>query len=163
MRCPWDSPGKNTGVVAIPFSRGSSWHRGWNWVGLLHFGQIPYHLRHQESLKSGSKLTLPIKSLTLFINNNLSFPRSPKGHSSYNTLHLLKLPADLAISPTGPENPLDEGPHQIQMHRQPGKSHKWVMQFIYGTRMVCILVWTRKLGVLRSVITGGGDLPHLKG
>ena len=25
---PWDSPGKNTGVVAIPFSRGSSQPRG---------------------------------------------------------------------------------------------------------------------------------------
>ena len=24
LLCPWDSPGKNTGVVAIPFSRGSS-------------------------------------------------------------------------------------------------------------------------------------------
>ena len=23
--CPWDSPGKNTGVVAMPSSRGSSW------------------------------------------------------------------------------------------------------------------------------------------
>ena len=25
--CPWNFPGKNTGVVAIPFSRGSSWPR----------------------------------------------------------------------------------------------------------------------------------------
>ena len=27
MVCPWDSLGKNTGVVAIPFSRGSFWPR----------------------------------------------------------------------------------------------------------------------------------------
>ena len=28
LLCPWDSPGKNTGVGAIPFSR-SSWLRDW--------------------------------------------------------------------------------------------------------------------------------------
>ena len=28
----WNSPGKNTEVVAIPFSRGSSWSRDWTWV-----------------------------------------------------------------------------------------------------------------------------------
>ena len=27
LLCPWDSPGKNIGVVAIPFSRGFSWPR----------------------------------------------------------------------------------------------------------------------------------------
>ena len=27
LLCPWNSPGKNTRVVAIPFSRRSSWHR----------------------------------------------------------------------------------------------------------------------------------------
>ena len=31
LLCPWNSPGKNTGV-AIPFSRGSSWPRGWTQV-----------------------------------------------------------------------------------------------------------------------------------
>ena len=29
---PWDSPGKNTGVDSIPFSRGSSQPRDWNQV-----------------------------------------------------------------------------------------------------------------------------------
>ena len=34
LLCPWDSPGKNTGVewVAIFFSRGSSWSRDQTWV-----------------------------------------------------------------------------------------------------------------------------------
>ena len=32
LLCPWDSPGKNTGLVAIPFSRGSSQLRGWTCV-----------------------------------------------------------------------------------------------------------------------------------
>ena len=27
LLCPWNSPGRSTGVVAIPFSRGSSWLR----------------------------------------------------------------------------------------------------------------------------------------
>ena len=30
--CPWNSPGKSTGVVAIPFSRGSSQPRHWTHV-----------------------------------------------------------------------------------------------------------------------------------
>ena len=30
--CSWNSPGKNTGVVAIPFSRGSSQPRDWTQV-----------------------------------------------------------------------------------------------------------------------------------
>ena len=32
LLCPWDSPGKNTEVVAISFSRGSSQTRDWTWV-----------------------------------------------------------------------------------------------------------------------------------
>ena len=32
LLCPWTVPGKNTGVVAIPFSRGSSPLRGQSWV-----------------------------------------------------------------------------------------------------------------------------------
>ena len=32
LLCPWDSPGQNTGGVAISFSRGSSWPRGRIWV-----------------------------------------------------------------------------------------------------------------------------------
>ena len=33
--CPWDSPGKNTGVVAIPFSRGSSQPRDWTHISSI--------------------------------------------------------------------------------------------------------------------------------
>ena len=33
--------------VAISFSRGSSWHRHWTWMGLQHCRQILYHLNHQ--------------------------------------------------------------------------------------------------------------------
>ena len=32
---PWDSPGKNTGVVAMPSFRGSSWSRNWTCVSCL--------------------------------------------------------------------------------------------------------------------------------
>ena len=35
LLCPWDSPGKNTGVGCIPFSRGSSQPRDQTW-NLLH-------------------------------------------------------------------------------------------------------------------------------
>ena len=42
LHCPWNSPGKNTGVISIPFSRGSSWPRNqtgypaWQAVSLLY-------------------------------------------------------------------------------------------------------------------------------
>ena len=42
--------------VAIPFSRGSSQSRDWTW-GLLHCGQILYHLSHQESPSTLHALT----------------------------------------------------------------------------------------------------------
>ena len=35
LLCPWDSAGKNTGVVAIPFSRGSSPPRDRTWVSRI--------------------------------------------------------------------------------------------------------------------------------
>ena len=36
--CPWDLPGKNIGMVAISFSRGSSWPRDQTWVSCLSGG-----------------------------------------------------------------------------------------------------------------------------
>ena len=46
---PWNAPGKNNGVVAIPFSRGSSQPRDQIQV-LQHCRQILYCLSHQGSL-----------------------------------------------------------------------------------------------------------------
>ena len=59
LLCPWNSPGKNTGLgIAIPFSRGSCQPRdqtqGSN-LGLLHCRQILYHLSHQRSPRNKSK------------------------------------------------------------------------------------------------------------
>ena len=61
LSCPWNSPSKNTGVVAIPFSRGSSQPRDQilSNLGLLHCRQIIYLLNHQGSpyiLESSPKL-----------------------------------------------------------------------------------------------------------
>ena len=42
LLCPWNSPGKNTGVGSHSLLQGSN-------PGLLHFRQILYHLSHQES------------------------------------------------------------------------------------------------------------------
>ena len=35
LLCPWDSPGKNIGEVAISSSRGSSWPRDRTWVSCI--------------------------------------------------------------------------------------------------------------------------------
>ena len=42
LHCPWDSPGKNTGVGCHFLLQGSN-------LGLPHCGQIFYHLSHQGS------------------------------------------------------------------------------------------------------------------
>ena len=46
--CPWDSPGKNTGVGCHFLLQGIFPTQGLN-LGLLHYRQILYHLSHQES------------------------------------------------------------------------------------------------------------------
>ena len=48
LLCPWDSPGKNTGVGSHPLLQGISPTRESN-PGLLHCRQILYHLSHQGS------------------------------------------------------------------------------------------------------------------
>ena len=49
--CPWDSPGKNTGLGCMPCSRGSSQPRDWTWVSYVSFigKQVPYHKHHLGS------------------------------------------------------------------------------------------------------------------
>ena len=47
LLCPWNSPGKNTGVVAISFSRGSSWPRSRTHVSCT--GRITLPLSHPWS------------------------------------------------------------------------------------------------------------------
>ena len=51
LLCPWDSPGKNTGVGCHFLLQGIFPAQGWN-PGLPHCRQILYHLSHQGSPKS---------------------------------------------------------------------------------------------------------------
>ena len=48
LPCPWDSPGKNTGVGCHSLLQGIFLTQGLN-LGLLHCRWTPYHLSHQES------------------------------------------------------------------------------------------------------------------
>ena len=54
LLCPWDSPGKNTGVGCHVLLQGIFPTQGLN-LGLLHCGQILYHLSHQGSTLSPQK------------------------------------------------------------------------------------------------------------
>ena len=49
LLCPWNSPGKNTGVGSHSFLQGIFPIQGLN-PGLLHCGQTLYSLKHQRSL-----------------------------------------------------------------------------------------------------------------
>ena len=51
LLCPWDFPGKNTGVGCHCLLQGIFPTQGSN-LCLLHCRQIVYHLSHQESLKN---------------------------------------------------------------------------------------------------------------
>ena len=48
LLCPWDSPGKNTGVGCHAVLQGIFPTQGSN-PGLPHYRQIPYYLSHQGS------------------------------------------------------------------------------------------------------------------
>ena len=48
LLCPWDSPGKNTGVGCHSLLQGIFLTQGWN-PGLLHRRQILYRLSHGEA------------------------------------------------------------------------------------------------------------------
>ena len=52
LLCPWNSPGKNTGVGSHSLLQGNVLTQGSN-PGLLHCRQILYHLRHQGSPTAG--------------------------------------------------------------------------------------------------------------
>ena len=51
LLCPWDFPGKNTGVGCHSFSRGSSWPRDWTLVSCIG-RQVLYHC-HLGSPRAG--------------------------------------------------------------------------------------------------------------
>ena len=61
MVCPWNPPGKNTGVGCHSFLQGIFLAQGSN-LGLLHHRQFLYHLSYQGS---------PIYSLVILFNMNV--------------------------------------------------------------------------------------------
>ena len=98
--CPWDSPGKNIGSVAIPFSRGIFPNQVWN-PDLLHCRQILYCLSHQGSPKHAR---ITSKSLTMETRHRNALEifksfakRKPLLHESDSThqLHRMSTEAEL--------------------------------------------------------------------
>ena len=65
LLCPWNSPGKNTGVGCHSLLQGISPTQGSN-LGLLHCRPIIYHLSHKRSSKESQALCKTyIKTLCL--------------------------------------------------------------------------------------------------
>ena len=62
LLCPWDSPGKNTGVGCHALLQGIFSAQGSN-LGLTHCRQILYRLKHQGSLKYIHTAAAAAKSL----------------------------------------------------------------------------------------------------
>ena len=71
LLCPWNSPGKNTGVGSHSFLQEIFPAQG-SKLGLLHCRQIPYHLRHQGP---SNKLASVIKKKKKEIQSFLSWLR----------------------------------------------------------------------------------------
>ena len=69
LLCPWDSPGKNTGVHSHSLLQGIFLTQGWN-QGVQCCRQVLYHLSHQGSpktLRNTSKIFLGILPVRLLI------------------------------------------------------------------------------------------------
>ena len=71
LLCPWNSPGKNTGVGSHSLLQGIFWIQGLN-LCLLHCRQIFYHLSHQGSL-SWTILMFNIENIPLFFLSTFSY------------------------------------------------------------------------------------------
>ena len=57
LLCPWNSPGRNTGVGSLSLLQGNFWTQGLN-PGVPHCKQILYHLSHHSAKSLQSCLTL---------------------------------------------------------------------------------------------------------
>ena len=77
---PWNFPSKNTGVVAIFFSRGSSWVRDWTWISCIG-RRILYHCTTWEALETSVKFSSITQSCPILCNPmNCSTPGLPVHH-----------------------------------------------------------------------------------
>ena len=65
LLCPWDSPGKNTGVGCHFLLHGIFPTQGSNLI-LPHCRQIPYHLSHQGSPSGELQIPCPFRSTDSF-------------------------------------------------------------------------------------------------
>ena len=90
LLCTWDSPGKNTGVVAMPSSRGSSWHRDRTHVSFIFCisGRFFTHWAIWEPCESESRSVM---------SDSLQFSRRKYWSGSLSLLH--------RIFPTQGSNP----------------------------------------------------------
>ena len=77
---PWNFPSKNTGVVAIFFSRGSSWVRDWTWISCIG-RRILYHCTTWEALETSVKFSSITQSCPILCNPmDCSTPGLPVHH-----------------------------------------------------------------------------------
>ena len=96
LRCPWDSPGKTTGVVCHAFLQGIFPTQGSN-PGLPHCRQILYCLRHQGS--PGKTIALTIRT---FVDKVISPPFTTLSRSVTTFLPLiswLQSPSTVILEP----------------------------------------------------------------
>ena len=100
--CPWDSPGKNTGVVAISISNAWKWKVKVKSLSLVRLLVTPWTAAHQappsmgvsrQEYWSGVPLPSPIFSLTFYANCLENMLLNDKGCpcSSSGLLAILKL------------------------------------------------------------------------
>ena len=74
LLCPWNSPGKNTELVAMPSSRGSSWPRDWTMSPVAPVLAGRYFTPAEAPIIAPPKLVDVIKIMMLhdvFINHSL--------------------------------------------------------------------------------------------
>ena len=97
LLCPWDSPGKNTGVCSHSLFQGIFPTQGSN-AGLLHYRQILYHLSHQESPWIIPKPSCPQSMENLLLRNQSLVPKSAAATEDQGEAIEVHCATDLALS-----------------------------------------------------------------
>ena len=94
LLCPWDSPGKNTGMGCHSLLQGIFPIQGSN-PGLLHCRQILYYLSHQGSPSHALKRSKSIGLLSLFLKKCMTWNK----HERNKTKQLRRKEPTLGTQP----------------------------------------------------------------
>ena len=151
LLCPWNSPGKNTGVGCCFLLQGIFPTQGWN-PYFLHCRQILYHPRHQGSFTFQGTVRLKVFIFVFFM--YYLCKKYYKPTVLYSTVLYSPLcQLGTQVNFVGLINKLDFG-----MCFQ-NRTHSYVGDLVYLSWCICILTWDKFLSQRNSISNGRTSEP----